>query len=391
MPEPTPIKISKSSNDLTQNKNISLYLKQNIRRNSNNYFNYDYNNYFNSNGSSNYLNSDYNKYFNSNDISIYFNNNNSLVKKSNKYVNNENIKTDYYLKDNLTNYYTNTFVGKENNGLLLNQNLSKRNYNNINNDSNINTNNNDINNENDDNKLKYILQNLNISFLINEFKANYISFYDLFLLTREDLVEMKIPIGPRNKIIHFIQEYKKHMKSFEFSDLTNFFFFYKNNNLLTQEQKIENNFYSTTQTTNEFSNRIKINQNTNNFFSNEKNENSYYITKENFNPNQNNSNYSLLNSPLNYIKTSLDKNSINLIKRNSSTLRNLKTTSYINQNIKYHKNNSVICKDKIFKPIIKKEKINNKNNGINTYKYNKIENKNNFQSNKKKHKKIKTK
>ena len=336
LPEPTPIKISKSSNNINQIKNISLYLKQNIKRN----------------------NSD---------------NNYNFVQKYNNNGNNENIKTDYYLKNNLNNYY-NTFANERNKLILThNQDLSQINYN-------IND-----NNSEDDYKLIYILKNLNLPFLIDSFKVNYVSFNDLFLLTREDLVEMKIPVGPRNKILHFIQEYKKYMKSFEFNDLSNFLNFYKTNNLIVQEQKIEsNNIYSTTQTTNEFSNRIKTNNpNKNNFLSNEKKDdnlqksnynNIYYnCTKDNNIPN--NSFRSLLNSSYNYAKTSLEKNNINSFKRNYSSLINLKTTSFMNPNInKYHKNNSVIGKDKIFNPYYKKENQNNKKIDNLSDKYNKIEN-----------------
>ena len=337
LPEPTPIKISKSSNNINQNKNISLYLKQNNKRNnSNNDYNF----------APKYNNNDYN----------------------------ENIKSDYYLKNNLNNYYNNSSAN-ERNKLILNQNQNL---------FQINYNNNDNNNE-DDYKLIYMLKNLNLSFLIDSFKVNYVSFNDLFLLTREDLVEMKIPVGPRNKIIHFIQEYKKYMKSFEFNDLSNFLNFYKTNNLIVQEQKIENNnIYSTTQTTNDFSNRIKTNNtNKNNFLSNEKNDdnlqksnynNLYYnCTKDNNIPN--NSFSSLLNSSYNYPKSSLEKNNINRLKRNYSSLINLKTTSYMNPNInKFHKNNSVIGKDKIFNLYYKKENLNNKKIDKTSYKYNKIEN-----------------
>ena len=355
IPEPTPIKISKSSNNINQIKNISLYLKQNIKRNNNN------------------NNNDYNfaQKYNNNDYK-------------------ENIKTDYCLKNNLNNYYNNTFAN-ENNKLILNhnRNLSQINYNNNDNDNNNNV-------EEEDNKLIYILNNLNLSYLIDSFKKNYVSFNDLFLLTREDFVEMKIPVGPRNKIIHFIQEYKKYMKSFEFNDLSNFLNFYKTNNLIIQEQKIENNnIYSTTQTTNDFSNRIKTsNPNKNNYLSNEKKDdnlqksncnNIYYNNIKNNNIPKN-SFYSLINSSNNFSKTSSEKNNINRLKRNNSSLINLKTTSYMNPNInKYHKNNSVIGKDKIFNPYYKKENQNNKKNENISYKYNKIENTNkNFKKNIKK-------
>ena len=368
LPEPTPIKISRSSNDINRIKSISLHLKQNIPRNNNK--NYSKQNY-------------YHNYFNRNDNIDFLNKNNNAIQK---YYNDNNgsNKNDYQLKKNLNNYYNNTFAN-ERNKLFLNQNQNL---------SHINCNK-DKNNNEDEHKLIFVLNNLNLSFLIDAFKINYISFNDLFLLTREDLLEMKIPIGPRNKIIHFIQEYKKHMKSFEFNDISNFLIFYKNNNnLIVKEQKIENNIYSTTQTTNDFSNRIKMNnQKIGNFLYDEKKEDNFHQsncvnmcynnTKDIINPN--NSICSLLNSSYNYVKTSLDKNNINKLKRNSSSLINLQTTSYINpNNNKNHKNNSVICKDKLFKLHHRKENQKSKKNDEISYKYNKVENINHHNKNTKK-------
>ena len=79
----------------------------------------------------------------------------------------------------------------------------------------------EINNKTSDNerkigdiKLITFLHNLNLDYLLSNFKNNYVNFRDLFLLTKEDFIEMKIPIGPRNKIIHFIELYKKSMKNY---------------------------------------------------------------------------------------------------------------------------------------------------------------------------------
>ena len=88
----------------------------------------------------------------------------------------------------------------------------------------------EINNKTSDNeknicdiRLLTFLHNLNLDYLSSVFKNNYINFRDLFLLTKDDFIEMKIPIGPRNKIIHFIELYKKTMKNFEMNDVLNFF------------------------------------------------------------------------------------------------------------------------------------------------------------------------
>ena len=84
-----------------------------------------------------------------------------------------------------------------------------------------------FNNKKEDNNILYLLMNLNLGNLYNTFISNCISFHDLFLLTKDDFIEMKIPIGPRNRIIHFIREYKKSGKNFDFMELSSFLNYYK--------------------------------------------------------------------------------------------------------------------------------------------------------------------
>jgi hypothetical protein len=79
----------------------------------------------------------------------------------------------------------------------------------------------------EDSNILYLLMNLNLGNLYNIFISNCISFSDLFLLNKEDFIEMKIPIGPRNRIMHFILEYKKVGKKFDFMELSNFLNYYK--------------------------------------------------------------------------------------------------------------------------------------------------------------------
>ena len=76
---------------------------------------------------------------------------------------------------------------------------------------------------NNDNKLKYTLHILDLEKLFDDFHMNMITFNDLFLLSKEDLVEMKIPIGPRNRILHFATLYKQYAKTYEEDELINFF------------------------------------------------------------------------------------------------------------------------------------------------------------------------
>ena len=83
------------------------------------------------------------------------------------------------------------------------------------------------NNKIEDNNILYLLINLNLGNLYNIFMSNYITFNDLFLLSKDDFIEMKIPIGPRNRIMHFLSEYKKFGKKFNFMELANFLNHYK--------------------------------------------------------------------------------------------------------------------------------------------------------------------
>ena len=77
------------------------------------------------------------------------------------------------------------------------------------------------NNIND--RLLFILKTLDLENLLNEFDENYITFKDIFFLSRDDLIEMKIPIGPRNRILYFAEEYKKIAVNYDFNELVTFF------------------------------------------------------------------------------------------------------------------------------------------------------------------------
>ena len=89
--------------------------------------------------------------------------------------------------------------------------------------------NNKIDQIQEDKKIIYLLTNLGLEKLYTVFNNNFIKFNDLFLLTKEDFIEMKIPIGPRNRLIHFIREFLKFAKTFNFQELHDFFTIYKKN------------------------------------------------------------------------------------------------------------------------------------------------------------------
>lgn len=81
----------------------------------------------------------------------------------------------------------------------------------------------DINSNVVDQKLLFVLKNLKIDNLYQIFIKNGIYFRDLFLLSKDDLVEIKIPIGPRNRILYFIKVFNKSANNYDFEELYNFF------------------------------------------------------------------------------------------------------------------------------------------------------------------------
>ena len=74
-----------------------------------------------------------------------------------------------------------------------------------------------------DKRLLYTLRMLGLETLFTNFNINMINFNDLFLLTKEDLIEMNIPIGPRNRILNFAMMYKKHTRKYDMNELIEFF------------------------------------------------------------------------------------------------------------------------------------------------------------------------
>ena len=130
---------------------------------------------------------------------------------NNDYNNNSNININYE-KDYENKF--NSFINKEFN--LKNENSK--------NTSNKNKN---KNKEGYDEKLIFVLTSLELNELIKIFEQNFIYFDDLFLLTKEDFIEMKIPIGPRNRIINFMEKYKNIGKTYDLEELSSFMEKYK--------------------------------------------------------------------------------------------------------------------------------------------------------------------
>ena len=154
------------------------------------------------------------------------------------YTNNKNY-SEYFLRNDLFNdnkkeeqneeipepepYIINKYITKNKsynnfNRVKINNNCEKISQSKSN--SNRNKNSTDV-------KLNFTLSNLELNELKNVFEDNYIFFEDLFLLTKEDFIEMKIPIGPRNRLLNFIKKYKNYAKTFDLNELSSFINKYK--------------------------------------------------------------------------------------------------------------------------------------------------------------------
>lgn len=85
-----------------------------------------------------------------------------------------------------------------------------------------------------DTKLELIMEALDFKEYGELFFKNKVKFEDLFILSKEDLNELKIPLGPRNRILKFIEEFrifnnnkenytdKQIQRFFEMKNFTNF-------------------------------------------------------------------------------------------------------------------------------------------------------------------------
>ena len=210
-------------------------------------------------------------------ISVKINKNNNYFGNRNIYNNNlfnsieNNIKQNEY--DNIqtlgnhleNNKYDEIKVHKRSSTNYINNNYYNKfvqNINNINNNEGNNSKNNKKECNECDEKVAYVLKVLELESIIDKFSSNFISFNDLFLLRRQDLLEMKVPIGKRNRLLHFLEKYKNIAINYDFNEVKNYLYKYKNlykNNLFIDKDVIPNiNTISSNKT------NIKIDDNINN-------------------------------------------------------------------------------------------------------------------------------
>ena len=154
------------------------------------------------------------------DISNFINHQNNKIKESKKrkLLKNSLNKYSYTFQNFYNNYPKPEPFPKKIDIRIFNHNDNENKKNNNNNDSSS-INDRDIY---DDKKILFILTNLNLENLYSKFKDNYITYNDLKFLTKDDFIEMNIPIGPRNRLIHFIKEFKKIKEPLDFKQLKYF-------------------------------------------------------------------------------------------------------------------------------------------------------------------------
>ena len=104
----------------------------------------------------------------------------------------------------------------------------------------INNYDNDNNKINVDPRLELALQYLDIVHTLEIFVNNYISFNDLLLLSKNDLIELGFSLVERNRIFNFAQEYKNFGVKYNISEINEFFNKYENLNI----SLVRNNKYN---------------------------------------------------------------------------------------------------------------------------------------------------
>mgnify|MGYP002626837643 CR=1 FL=1 len=236
-------------------------------------------------------------------------------------------------------------------------------YINISKNFDINNKSTDIEKNNGDIRLITFLHNLNLDYLGSIFKNNYINFKDLFLLTKDDFIEMKIPIGPRNKIIYFIELYKKSMKNFEIEDIL---YFFKNIN----DQK-KDKIISTMPSTNNNASIIRDNDNLL-FLNQSETKREYILNKKMHNIKSNNNDFNnILDSSFRgnvsniNLKTSINKSILEINNLNLNS-RDILDSNHNKNNVSLLENRKIKKKTKknFYKSCdsyISQNKYNNKN------------------------------
>ena len=228
--------------------------------------------------------------------------------------------------------------------------------------------------EDDDDRLTYTLITLDLGNLIHIFEDNNISFVDMLLLTKEDLIELQLEIFQRNRIINFSKLFTKYAKNYSIQEISDFFTFNKQfifNPIIydkVSSSNINNDFQ------NELNNTNINNDNMNNLAYESNNPETNYINTE---PNNRNNNTISANNP-NFIfnQSTTNKNYQNRMKNSNPILRpKLKDQQILPQNINGAFNSKIQNKFPPQKINTKKNSsMNNNNNEVQDFFHEKIMN-----------------
>jgi hypothetical protein len=268
------------------------------------------------------------------------------------------IKTEETRKNNIgENIFQNNSFGLNNNDNQKNINnyISQNNINNENNKLNYNNyNNNNYNNliqeenNNNEQKLNLVLIYLDISNLLPIFKNNNISFNDIFLLSKSDLIELGLTMMQRNRILKFIELFQNNAIDYSIEEINNFF--QKNKNLNIRNIQNINNYNFTF-------NIGHYNNNRNKNFYNTYDENNDLLNKKNIFSDENYEKQLKLNNKYNNIKLDLKENNKRM---NQNYNTDNKDNNNLQQNDNDENNNNKLNSD-LINNINNKNKIKSKN------------------------------
>ena len=189
--------------------------------------------------------------------------------------------------------------------------------------------------EDDDDRLTYTLITLDLGNLIHIFEDNSISFVDMLLLTKEDLIELQLEIFQRNRILNFSKLFTKYAKNYSIQEISDFFTFNKQfifNSIIYDK-------VSSSNINNEFQNEMN-----NPGVNNENNHNMAFAENNNVNP------------EVNYLNT--EPNSKVNINNNMNNNNFLMTQKLNNRNYKGNIKNTT---NQIMMPKVKETHISTQN------------------------------
>ena len=222
--------------------------------------------------------------------------------------------------------------------------------------------------EEDDDRLTYTLITLDLGNLIHIFEDNNISFVDMLLLSKEDLIELQLEIFQRNRILNFSRLFTKYAKNYSIREISDFFTFNKqfifNSTIYDKVVTNNMNIYQNDM------NNSNYNMDTNNNYGQLNQDVNYMNSNQNFNEKSNN-----------YLSQSMHNNPNNshLKLNNQSNFPKLKESQIKNQNINggTKKNKNISTKNN--NNIINNTNLNNNNfNIMNNVNNNDINQDNNF-------------